>query len=466
MMFDPARQRRAAFIRSRGKDELDSLLLPLAQLVQQITPCSIEDFGAEFDKRSRTILGEDIDSKTIANFRTEIVRSLFGLVVFTDTTARPSDRLVRLLQSSDQTAFFKEIALKFQFPFGGVSKKNWEENQDLSLRPGPFIIQLLSLASAAKTQLTREEIYFYVLNAEDVQLGQVAPGEVLTTVLSARAKSLAPVNFPVPGGSFGRQHLKEFLDFLELGMLIVIEDDRVWLRTTETLAIETFLGIDSRRIQFRDPGFQNHEELRSAWDAYYTTLEEGDVAALQVTADQTPAEVGELPAVATATDNLRRVPNVEIGRQGELIVIEFERRRLVQHDRALLIKLVDRTAERHIGYDIQSARADLEDGDHDYDELIYIEVKTTRRLTRVADLKHDVFNMTRNEWNKAKESRSAYFVYRVYLTSEGTQIARMCDPFGMNGTGLRALPTNFEIQLDQPEKELVDFDVLGATSGN
>ena len=464
MSFDPTRQRRAAFIRSRGKDELDSLLLPLAQLVQEITPCLIEDFAIRFDERARAILGSELDEKTIANFRTEIVRSLFGLVVFTGPEARPSERLVRLLESSDQTAFFKEIALRFQFPFGGVSKKNWQENSDLSLRPGPFLIQLLSLASEMSVVLTREEIYYFVLNAADVQLGRVAPKVVLEAIIASRTKEIAPPNFPVPGGSFERQHLKEFLDFLELGMLIVVDNDRVWLRKTEAKAIEAFLEIDPLRTEFGDTDFQSHEELRSAWDSYYTALDDRHQKVFQVPeVFEDKGVKGKTEPSSTVVEN-RRVPNVEIGRQGELIVMEYERRRLAQRDRGLLVKLVDRAAERHIGYDIQSARADLEDGNHDYDELIYIEVKTTRRLTRVASLAHDVINMTRNEWNKAKESRSAYFVYRVYLTGDGTQIARMSDPFGKNGASLRALPTTFEIQLDEPEHELMEFDVLGAVN--
>jgi hypothetical protein len=460
MTFNPSRQRRAAFIRSRGKDELDSLLLPLAQLVQEITPCSIEQFGEEFDRRSRLILGEDRDPKTIANFRTEIIRSLFGFLVFTDTEARPSDRLTRLLESSDQTAFFKEVAFKFQFPFGGVSRNNWQENQDLSLRPGPFILQLMSLAAQVRIVLTREEIYFYVLNAEEVQLGKVAPTEVLETIMADRAGKIAPANFPVPGGSFHRQHLKEFLDFLELGMLIVVEDDQVWLRTTEASAIQTFLDVEAQRIEFRDAGFETHDELRSAWDLYYTSLNDDELSAFKIPGRQETAPARSMPAISPASGASRSVQNAEIGRRGELIVMELERRRLVQYDRALLVKLRDRAAERHIGYDIQSARADLEDVDHDYDELIYIEVKTTRRLTRVLNVEHDVFSMTRNEWNKAKESRSAFFVYRVYLTGEGTQIAKICDPYGMNGHGVRALPTSFEIQLDEPEHVLMDFDIM------
>jgi hypothetical protein len=463
MTFNPSRQRRAAFIRSRGKEELDSLLLPLARLVQEITPCSIEQFGEEFDRRARLILGEDRDPKTIANFRTEIVRSLFGLVVFLDTEARPSDRLARLLVSSDQTAFFKEIALKFQFPFGGVSKNNWQENQDLSLRPGPFIIQLLSLAAQAKVVLTRDELYFYVLNAEEVQLGKVAPSKVLEAMVAARTGKIAPANFPVPGGSYHTQHLKEFLDFLELGMLLVVDDERVWLRTTEASAIQTFLDVEAQRVGFRDAGFETHDDLRTAWDLFYTTLSEAEVSAFNVLGSQEMAPGRPIPEIPPADDAAKRVPNVDIGRQGELIVMEFERRRLVRRDRALLVKLRDRAAERHIGYDIQSARADLEDAKHDYDELIYIEVKTTRRLTRVATIEHDVFNMTRNEWNKAKESRSAFFIYRVYLTGEGTQIARICDPYGMNGRGVKALPTNFEIQLDEPRSDLLDFDRMGNT---
>jgi hypothetical protein len=462
--YDPSRQRRVSFIRSRGKEQLDALLLPIAQLVQEITPCSLERFNSEFDKRSREILGSNLDEKTIANFRTEIVRSLFGLVVFTATEARASERLERLLDSFDQTAFFKEIAFRFQFPFGGASKKNWDENQDLSLRPGPFIIQLLLLAQSEKSILSRDEIYYYVLNSADVQQGKAKPNEVLEAIVEAWSSKKAPLGYPIADGSFNRQHLKEFLDFLELGMLIVIQDDRVWLRSSEVSAIDRFRTVDACKVEFLDSGYATHDELRCAWDLFYTSIDAEFAVSGGVEHAATDSVQLPTSTVPSAERHQPRVPNVEIGRQGEMIVMDFERRRLSLRDRALLVKLVDRTAERHIGYDIQSARADLEDASHDYDELIYIEVKTTRRLTRVTTVEHDVFNMTRNEWNKAKESRSSYYLYRVYLTAEGTQIARLCDPFGKVGIGLRALPTNFEIQLDRPENEIIDLNVLGAAN--
>jgi len=445
LMFNPSRQRRYQFIRARHLRDLDDVLLPLARLVDRLTPCSVSEFNEKFDKECRKLLPEAKAVKTRDNFRTEIVRSLFGLVIFDAEVVKPSDRLGRLLESSDQTAFFREIAWKFQFPFGAASPREWKQNQDLSLRPGPFLLQLLDLADKRSFPISQDEIFFYVLNSEDVQKGLVSPDDVLKCLVGNRLKGSLPKGFPVPRSSKNRQHLGEFLRILELGSLIAIEGDRVNLRKISPSTKSLFLEVNSRKIEFTDSGFVSRKFRREAWDLHYTTL------------DESTAE--KLAASVPPTSPGGKITATELGKLGEQIAVASEIDRLSQVDRSLARRVKDRSKEKEIGFDIESVRGDLTARGRSERSPIYIEVKTTRRNTKVKLYNFpDGFDMQRSQWEKAKTSRTDFFIYRVFVTDEGNQIVRICDPYGKAkaSDAVSVIPKSYEVDILLPDHELFD----------
>jgi len=444
-MFNPSRQRRYQFIRARHLRKLDDVLLPLARLVDRLTPCSVSEFNEKFDKECQKLLPKAKSVKTRDNFRTEIVRSLFGLVIFDAEIVKPSDRLGRLLESSDQTAFFREIAWKFQFPFGASSPRKWKQNQDLSLRPGPFLLQLLDLADKRSFPISQDEIFFYVLNSEDVQKGLVSPDDVLKCLVGNRLKERLPKGFPVPRSSKHRQHLREFLGIMELGSLIAVEGDRVNLRKTSPSTKSLFLKANSRKIGFTDSGFVSRESRREAWDLHYTSLDKSSAKKLAASVPPT-SHRGEF----TAT---------ELGKLGEQIAVAFEKDRLSQVERSLAERVKNRSKEKEIGFDIESVRGDLTARGRSERSPIYIEVKTTQRHTKVKLYNFDDgFDMQRSQWEKAKTSRTDFFIYRVFVTDEGNQIVRICDPYGKEqaSDGVSVIPKSYEVDIQLPDHELFD----------
>jgi hypothetical protein len=454
MTYDPSLQNRAAFIRGKGISALDTLLLPIAQAAELSSGSTVADFNREIDRELKKIVSGS--QKTIDNYRTEIVRSLFGLVVFKDDTVQFSQRGVRLLESSDQSAFFKEIVYNFQFPFPGCSASKWEEQSGMSLRPGPFVIQLLHLAESEDIYLLEEEIYFYVLNSKQVQMGQVSVNEVLKQIQKERG-SVRSKGYPVPSipnPAHSRQHLKEFINYLELSMLVsrvpMGNENLLRLRAVEKPSIEEFLEVDAQTAPFSGTDYGNHDELREAWDEFWTTIPPQVVSAFRMFSEESSENVGISVSVPVP-------PDLEIGRRGELYVLELERARVKSFDSKLVSKIKDRANERNIGFDIQSVRADLQDEDHSFDEMIYIEVKSTKRATKVVEI-DDSFKMTRNEWIKAKEGRTSYFIYRVYFTSDEVQLFVINDPFGKDADndGVRATPTEYSISLRDTDGKWVE----------
>jgi hypothetical protein len=405
----------------------------------------VSEFNEQFDKQCRKFLPEAKAVKTRNNFRTEIVRSLFGLVIFDAEIVRPSNRLRRLLESSDQTAFFREIAWKFQFPFGASSPGEWKKHQDLSLRPGPFLLQFLEEADKRSFPIFQDEIFYYVLNSEDVQKGRVSPNDVLECLIENQLKERLPRGFPVPSGSKHRQHLVEFLQIMKLGSLIAVEDNRVNLREISPSTKNLFLGVNSRKIEFAGSEFVGHKARREAWDLYYTSL------------DKSTAK--KLAASAPSTSRRGKITATELGKLGEQIAFAYEKRRLSRVERGLACRVENRSKEKEIGFDIQSVRGDLTARGRSRRSSIYIEVKTTKRATRVRVYDfNDGFDMQRSQWEKAKASGTDFFIYRVFVTDEGNQIVRICDPYGIAkaSDAVSVIAKNYEVEILQPVHELFD----------
>ena len=345
----------------------------------------------------------------------------------------------------------------FQFPFPGCSAGKWQEQQGMSLRPGPYIVQLLAMAKTENIYILKEEIFFYVLNSSQVQDGKITVEETYKRILHER-KNGRSRGFPVPpepNSSKARQHLNEFMGYMELSMLVlknqVADGDVYVLNPNEESSIDEYVKIDACKVKFHGTEYLSHKDRRDAWDAYWTSIPES-VAQSFLTFTDSSDDVGlALPVEVT--------PDLEIGRKGELYVLQLEHKRVGNYDSKLVKKIKDRAHERNIGFDIQSVRATFADEDHDYDEMIYIEVKSTKRATKIVEV-DDSVRMTRNEWIKAKEGLTSYYIYRVYFTSEGVQLFVINNPYGLDsaGSGIRAVPTEYAVSIKNPKGEWIEIE--------
>jgi hypothetical protein len=104
--------------------------------------------------------------------------------------------------------------------------------------------------------------------------------------------------------------------------------------------------------------------------------------------------------------------------------------------------------QRGLGYDISSVEANENINEPEFAR--YIEVKSTKRITE-PDLQDttwiDTINLTRKEWIAAKQHRTAYNIYRVYFTPNGTIVRKINNPFDKTENGvITVLPTLYRME--------------------
>ena len=77
-MYDPSKQYRCTIIRGKSQKEMDDLLPAYAKVIDEICPCSHQDFETLFNEAFKRYLPEsERIKKTLDNHRTEISGKLF-----------------------------------------------------------------------------------------------------------------------------------------------------------------------------------------------------------------------------------------------------------------------------------------------------------------------------------------------------------------------------------------------------
>jgi len=127
-----------------------------------------------------------------------------------------------------------------------------------------------------------------------------------------------------------------------------------------------------------------------------------------------------------------------VGLLGEEFVLEMERRRLIESGRGDLAEGVQHVSlyDCGAGYDIKSYELN--------GRPRYIECKTS-----VGDSMR--FEVTRNEWDKAKKFRAQYYLYRILNIEKVStrSIIVIQDPFGKFEEGeLNLVPSTFTVTLE------------------
>ncbi|MDW8553561.1 hypothetical protein SD304_13730 [Staphylococcus nepalensis] len=179
-MYNPSEQFRCEIIRGRTRSA-DDLLPAYAEIIYDICPCTEEIFGIEFNKQLSETLG-NTTNKTLNNHRTEIAGKLFGMYYKnSEGIIFMSERTEKLLRTSDQPAFFKDICFKLQFPNGMDKFHTLKEKirNKLSIRQYPFILKVLMLSYDYGYFLTKDDVGYYILNSLHVLQGLVTPEEVV-----------------------------------------------------------------------------------------------------------------------------------------------------------------------------------------------------------------------------------------------------------------------------------------------
>jgi hypothetical protein len=450
MNYNPERQYRASIIRGRAKKDMDNLLPVYATILEKVCPCKKEEFPNLFNRQLEKVLVIS-DEKTLHNHRTEIAGKLFGMY-FEDKAGviHSSKRSQKLLQDRDQPAFFKDICYKFQFPSGAKKIQNVLEDveQGLHIRQCAYIVELLRLAQTDRVYLSTDEIGYYVLNSLDVLQGKVTPIEVLRTIVNRRGKGIIKkVYVEGKASSYSNQHIRETLNYLELTNLIKITNCKtIILNTKEGKAIDFLASSWNRPLDFDVTAFdldtiEGRHEMYREWSEYYSKLSAPTSEVFETTLTALTQEEIEIPEGASLPKGSEEA--VILGDEGEVYIYRLERARVEAFNSRLKSKVLLLGRTKGLGFDIQSVRAvPGPKAEH----AIYIEVKSTKRVTVPSGKLIDSVILTRNEWVAAEQHGGSYKIYRVYFTSERTKVFVIDDPVQKNEQGvLNAAPLNYQV---------------------
>lgn len=468
MVYNPDNQYRCAIIRGKAKNELDDLLPAYALAITESCPAEEETFRTKFN----TILGPHLSSptaKTLDNHRTEIAGKLFGMWWKDETgVIHPSERTERLLRDGDNTAFFRDIVSKLQFPNGMDKLFTIKERLEkgIHIMPCAFVLKFLFEAEKKNITPTKDEVAYYILNNLDVLKGNAEVDDVLNTVIERRKQHVyKKVETPGKASSYSTQHIRELLNLMELANLIKILRDRrggiyVKLRNEERGGAEIISKNWNKPLPFDMYRYnldtvEAVKKMQTDWGIYFslTSLTEDALLSRQSVSD-----------IKKVMDNIRKIQDVapeilnalETGDEGELYVFQHEKVRVGTFNvRLAKEKVLFLGKRKGLGYDIQSIFAESPSPE----APMYIEVKTTRRVTVPGPKLEDHVNLTRNEWVAAESHRTSYFIYRVYITNEGRRVFIIRDPVGLKEENkLFAQPLEYLVEFGETAGTLVNWD--------
>ncbi len=448
MSYDHKKQYRALIIRGKAITDLDNLLPAYANILKQICPCKKQDFKTKFNFLLKNFLPES-NPKTFDNHRTEIAGKLFGMYYKDEEDIiKISERTVKLIEDSDQPAFFKDLCAKYQFP-SGINKilptVETHVADKLSIRQFAFLLKVLLILDEKSYFITKKQAGYYVLNSLDVLKRDATPVEVVTQIISdINEKIYREVFVSGKATSFTHQHINEQLSLLVLSNCIYYDDKCIRLNQKEIpyiLALSEWHSEppDFDFYQFDFSNKEHRKRAESMWNVYFANFSAIDKKILLTSVD----------ALRTNTEHETNSPNtntVALGDEGEEYVYQIERNRIGKKFPRLVSKIKKFGKIRGLGYDILSVIGEGENPDF----AKYIEVKSTKRVTAPTSNFIDSVNVTRNEWVSAEQNQQNFYIYRVYFCKNDTQIFIMRNPYELDKESkITTVPLTYRIDFDQ-----------------
>ena len=419
-------QRRTVIIRGRGQTEMDTLLPIFGSLVERNTPLPEPDFDDAMIKSIEAVF-PGLTNKTHRNYLTEIIGQLFSMYYVENGLVEIAPLTLKLIEDGDQPAFFKVLVSRLQFPNPSAKKNKYDEEveDNLCIKPLVLVLDLLKVAHSHQDRISFSELAYFVLNSLEALQGKLSGADIYSIILRARA---AKVLIPSFQGSAASQHIREALNLLILANLIRTDSITYWVNQLESDAINEICKNASNVELFPlRNSFENHEEYQQAWKKYLT-----DLSSAPITIFETQIlTLGAVSPQRLVAGKPRRRAN-DIGREGELLVLDLENLALESAfpNKGLVAK--DYTAKRGIGFDIESIfhnEPSLNGGLH------RIEVKSTVRVTK-PDLRGsttpDGFTLTRSEKQAIETYQETFSIYRVYIFAGGYSMHILRNPSKLN----------------------------------
>lgn len=451
--FNPELQFRCDFIRGKSISQMEDYLSVYVNILNDICPISADDFAKTFDTRFAQIFHISLDDapsmKVVHNHRTENVTKILGLIYRFNDVIYLSERTKKYLVDNDQPALFKSVCFQFQQPNGAQTINAFREKFEagIFIRPFHFIIKLLKIAYEHDIRLTKDDLYYYVLNCLQTLQGRVSPEVVFEKILLERAEGKLRKVEIVKNAAWTFQHMREQLDYLELANLIRMDRYSIYLNMRELKVINVFIEELNKPLR-NNPLVYDLDQpkifkvIEEDWLYYMGTSPEIDLTIFNTSAtafDNQNADDKDTVINAEST--------VDLGDCGEAFIMKFEKEIVAEFNRRLVNKVNHLGRTHGLGYDITSIEANRAENRDEKEMIRYIEVKTTLRVSPPNPNFEDSLNLTRNEWVAAEQQKEHYYIYRLYFTNSGPYLYILKNPYKKNEEGtIYVTPTSYRLE--------------------
>lgn len=425
-------------IRPRFKNDVENVLLYVAQECAKIPDGTVEDYARTLNDSIRLYPGnESKEVKTINNWRTEI-SSLFGFYIEDKRLGlTKTGEVARMLaDKQDLMQFFKYFLFSFQYPGGHLKSHEIKLliDKGVKFKPARYIVSVLicgngKLKSVGKTfSLSKAEATHCIFNDLRVTRDNRNPLEVVDLILDNRKKK---TNYDCVGDTI--RYAGDILDYMVLANLLKESHGYYYLNGVEAETVSSFLVSDTwftgyDELYDKTFAFGDIDAVRPDWFKYVNSNVDSTAFSTNIVEfiqEQYPTgEYSELLSEKIiGLFNGDDVKAKDIGDVGETLVIGHEKMRIIECGLKDFIHLIKKIPTAlAVGYDIQSL-----EGTSDRAKR-YIEVKSTVSKNR---LHYFNVHMTTNEWETATTLKEHYYIYRLMISSGEMFLYLLKDPVSM-----------------------------------
>jgi hypothetical protein len=304
------------------------------------------------------------------------------------------------------------------------SREKFQEFVDdgLCVRPLVLVLETLRALDGPATYL---ELRTFVLANLHALRGSINATEIANQIASARRNNLQLPNPQEPNKAKNHQHIQEMLNLLCLANLLRRVDGETYhLNVKEHDALSWIFETKSNHGLFRPLSpRESYSDYRDEWSTFYGSVPlVAEKGTLQTSIEALSIDPELVSGVMLGGGQSTQ----DLGRAGEQIVLSWQLSEVSRERPQDLKHVKDRSAERGIGFDIQSVWCSgVQAG-----QFRFLEVKTTKRATRpeITATNPDLVTLTSNEYRAAKTHGGNFSVCRVYLFAGGFEVYVIDDP--------------------------------------
>lgn len=423
-------------IRPRFKNDVENVLIYMATKLSELPEMEKNEFKKEINKSIRLFPGnENKTLKTINNWRTEI-SALFGLIE-QDSILRiykPSGLANKLADNQDLVQFFKYFLFYFQYPGGHLKAHEAVKfiQEGILFKPAKYILSVLEAgekSTGKRFYITKAEATHCIFNDLRVTKFNRTPEDTLDLILANRDLD---VDYDWTGDVI--RYAGDIIDYMVIADLLKTYDShKFYLNNEQKEVIGAFVQSDVvfepylSLYNSRNLGVRVVAELNDEWFSFVNQDLGEDLFKTDLFQYLGIEEESYEDIINEALENFKRqvgeeegIRTKEIGDFGEGLILGHEKMRVRNGDREDLIHLIQKIPTQFaVGYDVQSVELDA--------TKRYIEVKTTISNKKINFFS---FHLTTNEWNTASSLKERYYVYRLAISKQGTELFLINDPVG------------------------------------